>query len=62
MENIGLRAKDAAKYLGIAESTLWRWTKEGLLKATKIGYRVTVWELLELDRFRLVGRQKSVNV
>ncbi len=46
-----LRANDAAKYLGIGVSTLWRFTAEGKLKSIKLSERITVWTKDELDRF-----------
>lgn len=46
-----LRASDAAKYLGIGVSTLWRFTSEGKLKSIKLSERITVWPKDELDRF-----------
>lgn len=41
----------AAQYLGIAVSTLWRWTAErhDFPKPRKIGPRATVWDLNEID-------------
>lgn len=50
MEN-NLRASKAAKYLGIGESTLWRFTREGKIASIKLSDRITVWSKDELDRF-----------
>ena len=47
--SLGLRSKDAAALLGISQSTLWRWSKNGLLHPIRIGQRVTVWKRSELE-------------
>lgn len=54
-EDRGLRAVEAAEVLGIAKSTLWRWTRQGLLKNAKIGGKVTIWKMSELQRFLREG-------
>ena len=47
-----LRAKGAAAYLGISQSTLWRWVKQGRInKGTRLSARCTVWPREELERF-----------
>ncbi len=47
-----LRAKDAAQYLGIAKPTFYKWIAKGALpKGRKLGERVTVWEIADLDKF-----------
>lgn len=46
-----LRDKHAREYLGVSQSTLWRWTREGKLKSFKLGVRVTVWAKADLDAF-----------
>lgn len=39
------RAKQNAAYLGIAESTFWKYCSEGKIKKpTKYGQRVSVWD------------------
>ena len=39
-----MRAKSAAAFLDIGESTFWRWVKEGRLpKGTRLSARATVW-------------------
>ncbi|MFR5645213.1 MAG: helix-turn-helix transcriptional regulator [Bilophila wadsworthia] len=39
-----MRAADAAKYLGIALSTFWRWVSQGRLpKGKRLSPRCTVW-------------------
>lgn len=48
-----LRARQAAKFLGIGESTFWRWVKErDLPKPIKLGPRTTVWPLDKLTAWR----------
>ena len=45
-----LRAKDAARFLGIGESTFWRWVKDGRLpKGIHLSTRVTVWKIAALE-------------
>lgn len=47
-----IRAKSAAAFLGIGESTFWRWVKEGRLpKGTRLSARATVWKREDLERF-----------
>ena len=47
-----VRAKEAATYLGIGESTFWRWVAQGKLpQGIKFGTRCTVWRLEVLDSF-----------
>ncbi|HJB66247.1 MAG TPA: helix-turn-helix domain-containing protein [Candidatus Mailhella merdavium] len=47
-----LRAKGAAAYLGISQSTLWRWVKQGRInKGTRLSARCTVWPREELEKF-----------
>lgn len=47
-----LRAKQAAAFLSIAQSTFWRWVAEGKLpKGKKIGLRCTVWLKDELAQW-----------
>lgn len=46
-----LRAKQAALYLGIGQSTLWLFTKQGKIKSIKLSDRVTVWTKADIDAF-----------
>lgn len=47
-----LRAKTASAFLGIGESTFWKWVKEGRLpKGTRLSARCTVWRREDLERF-----------
>lgn len=48
-----LRAKEAAAYLGIGISTLWRFAKEkpDFPKPRKIAPRCTAWMRADLDKF-----------
>lgn len=47
-----MRAKSAAAFLDIGESTFWRWVKEGRLpKGTRLSARATVWKREDLERF-----------
>ena len=51
-ENKMMRAKQAAEYLGIGESTFWRWVHNGKIgKGIKFSTRCTVWRKSELDHF-----------
>ncbi len=52
MNRRALRAKAGAAYLGIAESTFWRWVSEGRLpKGARLSARATVWKVEDLERF-----------
>jgi predicted DNA-binding transcriptional regulator AlpA len=53
-----LRAKQASQYLGIGQSTLWLFTKQGKIKSIKLSDRVTVWAKTELETF--VASQSTV--
>ena len=47
-----MRAKTAAAFLGIAQSTFWRWVQQGKLpKGTRLSARATVWMRGDLERF-----------
>ena len=51
--NIGkkyLRAKEVSVYLGIALSTVWYYSKRGLITPKHLSKRVTVFELAEIDK------------
>lgn len=54
-----MRAHDAAKFLGVAVSTFWRWVKEGRLpKGRRLSSRCTVWLRADIERFlRKAGRR-----
>lgn len=42
------RAKELAEYLGIGLSTVWKWAKEGKIKANNISRGVTVFDIEEV--------------
>ena len=47
-----IRPREAAEYLGIGRSTLYRYVNEGVLpRPIKIGPQVTGWRLSVLDDF-----------
>lgn len=46
-----MRAKEAAKYLGVGLSTIWLYAKQGKLKANKLSDRVTIFKKEDLDNF-----------
>lgn len=51
-ENAAMRAKAAAAYLGIGQSTFWRWVQLGKLpKGKRLSARCTVWLTGDLKRF-----------
>jgi len=56
MEKENYRPKEAAKYLGVGLSTIWRYIKDGKLQAHRIGPRVTVIHRLELEKFAHIKR------
>lgn len=39
-EDVLLTREEVSKQLGVSETTLWRWDKEGYLKSTKLGVAV----------------------
>jgi|688.fasta_scaffold239880_3 prophage regulatory protein len=46
------RAAGVARSLAVAESTIWRWVASGKFpKPIKLGERVTVWDMDEIDEF-----------
>ena len=48
-----VRAKSAAKTLGVGESTFWRLAQRpDFPKARRIGTRITIWDLGELLAWR----------
>ena len=47
-----LRPQAAAIYLGIAESTFWKWVEAGKIpKGKRLSKRATVWRVSDLDAF-----------
>ena len=42
------RAKELAEYLGIGLSTVWKWAKEGKIRAHNISRGVTVFVIEEV--------------
>lgn len=47
-----LRAKDAAAFLALGESTFWRWCQQGKLpRGIRLSARCTVWKREDLERF-----------
>lgn len=56
MNQGAMRAHDAAKFLGIAVSTFWRWVKDGRLpQDKKLSSRCTVWMRADIERFLTDG-------
>lgn len=51
MEIENLRAKEAAKYLGVGLSTVWLYAKQGKITAIKLSDRVTIFRKEDLTRF-----------
>lgn len=45
------RVKEAAHYLAISKSQVWKLTADGILKSYKLSDRVTVWKIEELEQF-----------
>lgn len=56
-----LRAKQAAQFLGIGESTFWRWAKDrpDFPPAIKLGTRTTVWPMDKLTEWRDAQAQRG---
>lgn len=51
-----MRAADAARFLGIAVSTFWRWVQEGKLpKGRRLSRRCTIWMRADIERFLAEG-------
>ena len=50
-EKRNFRAKEAAKYLSVAKSTIWLYAKEGKLSPIKLSKRVTIFKKDDLDNF-----------
>lgn len=47
-----LRPKDAAAFLGVGISTLWRWVRDGRIpKGIRLSERATVWRKSDLMSF-----------
>ena len=53
-----MRAKECAKFLGIGESTFWRWVASGIVpQGIRLSPRCTVWPIEELQS--MVKRPQS---
>lgn len=46
-----MRAKEVAEYIGIGLSTVWLYSKRGLLKPINLSPRVTVFKKSDIDAF-----------
>lgn len=44
-----MRAKQAAKYLGVGLSTIWLYAKQGKITPIKLSERVTIFKKEDLD-------------
>ena len=42
------RAKELAIYLGVGLSTIWRWTKQGKIRAHQLSKGVTIFDIDEV--------------
>ena len=60
-EKLNFRPKEASKYLGVGNSTIWHYVKIGKLNPIKLSERVTIFKKEELDRFINEGAE-SVEV
>ncbi|PWE20085.1 helix-turn-helix transcriptional regulator [Aliarcobacter skirrowii] len=49
-----MRAKQLAQHLGIGLSTVWLYAKQGKITAKKISDRVTVFDVVEVEK-ALIG-------
>ncbi len=45
-----LRSKELAEYLSIGESTVWYYLKIGKIKSKKVSPRVTLFEVVEVEK------------
>ena len=52
-----LRSKELAIYLGIGESTVWLYVKQGKLIKHKISAKVTLFDVQEVERALLLIEQ-----
>ena len=52
-----LRSKELAIYLGIGESTVWLYVKQGKLIKHKISAKVTLFDVEEVERALLLIEQ-----
>lgn len=56
-----IRAKQAAFLIGIAESTFWRWVREGRIpQGTRLSKRVTVWKYVDVLNFLVQAERRDV--
>ena len=50
-----MRAKQLALHLGIGLSTVWAYVKQGKITANKISERVTLFDVVEVEKALLGG-------
>ena len=50
-----MRAKQLALHLGIGLSTIWLYTRQGKITAKKISERVTLFDVVEVEKALLGG-------
>lgn len=49
MDNIYLRTKDAARYLGVSNKTILRYARDGRIPCTKPGGKLAYFLITDLD-------------
>ena len=50
-----MRAKQLAQHFGIGLSTIWLYTRQGKITANKISERVTLFDVVEVEKALLGG-------
>lgn len=50
MEEKYLRAKQVSELLSIGESTVWLYSKQGILKPIRLTKKVTIWKKSDIEK------------
>ena len=53
------RAREVAELLGVSVSSVWSWTAQGKLKATRIGDRARRWAIEDIEAFVKTREKKD---
>jgi len=56
-----LRVKAVAEYVGVSQSTIWAWARNGFIKSHKIGSGTTLFNIHEIDEFLNKGVKNDKN-
>ena len=60
LDRAGLAPKEFAKITGRGEATIYRWIKSGVVRAVRIGPRLLIIPMGEIERILSQGTEETV--